>query len=80
MGGTTPGYTYRSCESKTVTPSKIKNDVHFIVKNTTLHIKLYTQVFLNSRSTKVTLLLFKALFFSNFVLVGLEMTLLAVNY
>ena len=80
MGGTTQCYTYSSGKSKTVTLLKIKNVICFIVKKRTLHRKLYTQEFLNSRSKKIKLLLLKALYFSNFLLIRFEMTLLIVNY
>ena len=70
----------RSSNSKTVSTPKLKNVIRFIVKKRTLHRKLYTQEFLNSRSNKIKLLLLKALYFSNFLLIRFEMTLLIVNY
>ena len=70
----------RSSNSKTVTTPKLKNVIRFIVKKRTLHRKLYTQEFLNSRCKKIKLLLLKALYFSNFLLIGFEMTLLIFNY
>ena len=70
----------RSSNSKAVTLLKIKNVICFIVKKRTLHRKLYTQEFLNSRCKKIKLLLLKALYFWNFLLIRFEMTLLIVNY
>ena len=83
MGGqlnVTHIYIWRSSNSKTVSTPKLKNVIRFIVKKRTSHRKLYTQEFLNSRCKKIKLLLLKALYFSNFFLIGLEMTLLIVNY
>src|SRR5687768_11627869 len=70
----------RSSSHRTVTTPKLKNVIRFIVKKRTLHRKLYTQEFLNSRCKKIKLLLLKALCFSNFLLIGFEMTLLIVDY